>query len=135
VLFSNALARLVFTGLAALALSAGASPSHAEGGVGQGEDVFKQSCRACHTVAQGDRDKAGPNLFGVFGATAGQRAFSFKRHSPTLKQSGVVWNDETLDQFLENPKAFIPGNRMPFLGLAKKRDRENVIAYLKSVTQ
>ena len=116
-------------------MTVGASSGRAGGSIGRGEDTFNRSCRACHTVAQGDRDKAGPNLFGVFGATAGQRAFSFKQHSPALKQSGIVWNDQTLDQFIENPKAFIPGNRMPFLGLAKERDRQNVIAYLKSVTQ
>lgn len=114
---------------------AGSTAGHADGSVGQGEDIFKQACRACHTVAQGDRNKAGPNLHGLFGATAGQREFRFKRHSPALKQSGVVWNDETLDRFLENPKAFIPGNRMPFIGLARERDRRDVIAYLKSVTQ
>ncbi len=114
---------------------ASTSIGHAEGSVGQGENVFKQACRACHTVAEGDRNKAGPNLFGLFGTSAGQRMFSFKRHSPALKQSGVVWTDETLDRFLENPKAFIPGNRMPFIGLARERDRRDVIAYLKSVTQ
>jgi len=119
-----------------LALTAGATSGLAEGSAAQGEDLFNTRCKSCHTVDEGDRDKVGPNLFGLFGARAGQRAFSYEqRHSKALKQSGVVWSEETLDQYLENPKVFIPKNRMPFPGLKKVSDREDIIAYLKSVTQ
>ena len=119
-----------------LALTAGAAPGHAEGDAATGKDTFTSRCWACHTVEEGGPDKVGPNLFGVFGAKAGKRAFSFeRRHSAAMKQSGVVWSEETLDRFLENPGKFIPGTKMPFVGFRKKTDRENVIAYLKSVTQ
>ena len=119
-----------------LALTTGSAPGHAEGDAATGKDTFFSRCWACHSVDQGGPDKVGPNLFGVFGATAGQRAFSFEqRHSAAMKQSGVVWSEETLDRFLENPGKFIPGTKMPFVGFRKKTDRENVIAYLKSITQ
>lgn len=119
-----------------LALTAGAAPGFAEGDPGEGKTIFEVRCMACHTFDEGGPDKVGPNLFDVFGATAGQRAFSFeRRHSAALKESGIVWSENTLDQFLENPKKFIPKNRMPFVGLRKKADREDVIAYLKSVTR
>ncbi len=118
-----------------LALTLVTAPVHAEGSARAGKNVFEKRCQACHTLAHGERNRPGPNLFGLFGTKAGNRAFGFKRHSKQLKESGVVWNEETLDSFLENPRQFIPGNRMPFPGLAKQRDRDDVIAYLKSATR
>ena len=119
-----------------LALTTGAAPGHAEGDAKKGEVTFQQRCHACHTVDEGGADKVGPNLFGVFGATAGKRAFSYeRRHSSEIKASGIVWNEETLDGFLENPRNYLPGTKMPFVGFRKKTDRDNVIAYLKSATQ
>ncbi len=119
-----------------LALTTGAVPGHAEGDAKKGEETFISRCWSCHTVDQGGPDKIGPNLFGVFGATAGKRAFSYElRHSSEIKESGIVWNDETLDGFLENPQKYLPGTKMPFVGFRNKPDRDNVIAYLKSVTQ
>ena len=119
-----------------LALTAGATPGHAEGNVTVGKDSFDANCEGCHSVEKGGPDKIGPNLFGLFGATAGRRALSFEsRHSDEMKSSGVVWSEETLDQFLESPVEFIPFTKMPFTGFPKKTDRDDVIAYLKSVTQ
>lgn len=119
-----------------LTLTVGVTPSYADGDVKQGERKFRLSCQACHTVEQGGRQKVGPNLFGTFGAIAGKRDFKFeRRHSAAIKESGIVWDTQTLDAFLENPQQLIPGTRMTFPGFRKKSDRDNVIAYLKSVTQ
>ncbi len=98
-----------------------------------GAKIFKR-CAACHTYYVGGAKKVGPNLWGVFGSTAGQRNIGYK-FSKAMKDSGIVWNDETMSSYLENPKKFIPKNRMAFPGLKKEDDRKNLIAYLKSVTQ
>lgn len=124
---------LFATAILTVALTGGAVSAHADGDVQAGEKTFKSSCSRCHTIEEGGKDKVGPNLFGVFGATAGTRVASFeKRHSKTMKESGVVWDEETLDEFLANPKEFMPKNRMTFPGVKDEHDREDLIAYLKT---
>ncbi len=98
-----------------------------------GAKIFKR-CAACHTVNDGGANKVGPNLWGVFGSTAGQRAGGYK-YSAAMRDSGIVWNDDTMSSYLENPKGLVPKTRMAFPGIKKEDDREDVIAYLKSVTQ
>jgi cytochrome c len=71
----------------------------------------------------------------VFGGTAGQRVASFeKRYSKGLKESGIVWSEETLEEFLENPKEFVKGTKMN-IKVSKEDDREDLIAYLKTATK
>jgi cytochrome c len=124
---------IIATTVLTVALTGGAVTAHAEGDAAAGEKVFKSQCTRCHTIDSGGKDKVGPNLFGVFGGTAGTRAASFeKRHSKAMKESGVVWNDETLEGFLANPKKFMPKNRMAYGGVKKEDDRANLIAYLKA---
>ena len=123
---------IIATAVLTLAMTGGAVSAHAEGDAAAGAKFFKSRCTACHTADEGGKNKAGPNLFGVFGATAGQRVASFeKRHSKALKESGIVWNEETLDSFLTNPKKFVKGTRMS-LRVSKEADRANVIAFLKA---
>ena len=94
-----------------------------------GQRVFNQ-CRACHTVEQGGRNGVGPNLHGVFGAKAGTKeGFAF---SPPLKNSNIVWDDANMAKYMENPRTFIPGNKMAFVGLPKAQDRINLIAYMRN---
>lgn len=78
-------------------------------------------------------NKVGPNLHGLFGRKAGSIA-SFS-YSQAMRSSGVTWSEETLMKYLGNPKALVPGNKMPFPGLKSEQDREDVISYLKQVTQ
>ena len=120
------------TAIALAAMAFSATGAHAQD-VAAGETVFKK-CQACHTVAEGGANKVGPNLWGVIGSTAGARDTGF-RYSSAIVDSGVVWTDENLDQYLANPREFIKGNRMAFAGVRKDEDRVNVIAYLKSSTQ
>ena len=94
--------------------------------------ILWKRCRSCHTLAEGERHKVGPNLWGVFGQAAGAREdFNYSR---AMKASGIVWDDATMDAYLEKPAAYIPGNRMTYAGLRKPEDRAAVIAYLKSET-
>ncbi|MBO6781667.1 MAG: cytochrome c family protein [Alphaproteobacteria bacterium] len=98
-----------------------------------GEKLFER-CVACHTVEQGGANRVGPNLWGVFGSAAGQRDTGFAA-SDALKKSGVVWTDETMSAYLERPRAFVPGTRMLFAGMKRADQRDDLIAYLKSVTR
>ena len=94
--------------------------------------ILWKRCRACHTLAEGERHKVGPNLWGMFGQAAGAREdFNYSR---AMAGSGIVWSDETLDAYLEKPNDYIPGNRMTYAGLRKAEDRAAVIAYLRAET-
>ena len=108
------------------------TPALASGDVAAGEKVFKK-CKACHVV-DAEKHKTGPHLVNIMGRTAGS-ADGFKKYSDAMKSSGIVWNEETLDAYLENPKAYVKGTRMAFAGLRKEEDRVNVIAYLKSYSK
>jgi cytochrome c2 len=118
--------------LIVLGFGLSATPALASGDVAAGEKVFKK-CKACHVV-DAEKHKTGPHLVNIMGRTAGS-ADGFKKYSDAMKSSGIVWNEETLDAYLENPKAYVKGTRMAFAGLRKEEDRVNVIAYLKSYSK
>jgi cytochrome c2 len=99
--------------------------------VKKGKELFEK-CAACHSLEANKNDDA-PSLAGVFGRKAA--AVEDYRYSAAMKQSNVVWDESTLDSFIEDPQAFIPGNRMPFDGLKDKTDREDLLAYLKQATK
>jgi cytochrome c len=85
-------------------------------------------CAVCHTTAKGAPNKLGPNLFGTYGHKMGQGSFTF---SDAVKKSNLTLDDATLDKWLENPRALVPGNRMSFPGLKDPAKRKEIIDYLK----
>lgn len=101
------------------------------GDLAKGKQAFAL-CQSCHTIAEGGPDRTGPNLHGVFGRTAGTHG-DFK-YSDALKNAGFKWDAEKLDAWLANPKTFLPGNRMTFVGLKDEQKRRDLIAYLKVET-
>jgi cytochrome c len=96
-----------------------------------GAQVFR-ACAACHTLEPGAH-RTGPSLAGVFGRAAGT-AEGFHRYSETLRSADLDWREATLNGFLADPQAFLPGNRMTFPGIADAQARADVIAYLKDTT-
>ena len=95
--------------------------------VDAGKKVFRK-CKACHTLKDGGKSAIGPNLYGVVGRNAAT-VDGFK-YSKAMKESGLVWDEATLTGYLTKPKEFLPGNKMPFPGLKKPEQIENVIAYI-----
>lgn len=112
------------------AIPATADDANTAGDAARGERLFNR-CKVCHALDSKTR-KMGPHLDEIMGRTAGSLE-KFK-YSPALKKSEIVWDDQTLDGFLENPRKYIPGSRMMFAGLHKPKDRTDIIAYLKKVT-
>jgi len=90
-----------------------------------GQELYESRCGGCHSL---DANRVGPAHRGVYGRKAGS-APNFN-YSPAVKKSAVVWEERTLDAWLTNPQALIPGQRMNFR-VAAAEDRADIIAYLR----
>jgi cytochrome c len=111
----------------------GSSSGHADasGGGGapaRGEALFDKRCTGCHSLTQNHQ---GPRLQGAYGRTSGSVADY--AYSSALKKSNVVWDQTTLDKWLTDPDAFIPGNEMDFL-VSKPQERLDLIAFLRQAS-
>lgn len=113
----------------ALSVSLFSGSAFADGDAAKGQKVYKK-CKVCHSVDEGGKHKVGPNLFGVFGrAVAGT---DFKKYKALSAEDGI-WDEETLDKWLENPKKFNGKRSSMTLKLKKEDDREDIIAYLMTL--
>jgi cytochrome c len=108
----------------ALAASLAASAASAASDADRGEQIY-QACTDCHSL---DKSDVGPRHRGVFGRKAG--SLPDYDYSDALKSASIVWDEETLDKWLTDPQAFVPGAKM-FFHLDNPQDRADVIAYLK----
>ncbi len=109
--------------LAAASVYAATAPARVAGDATRGKTLY-QVCMGCHSL---DEDDVGPRHRGVVGRTAG--TVPGYAYSPALKNSHIVWDAETLDRWLTNPQAFVPGAKM-FFAMTAAQDRADVIAYL-----
>jgi cytochrome c len=95
-----------------------------------GKKLFGVQCSACHSPVAGV-NMVGPSLFGVLGRQSGSIA-DF-RYSAANRDAGLTWDEETLDKYLTNPRAMLPGTTMPFAGIRSGAQRADVIAYLATL--
>ncbi|MFO0996102.1 MAG: c-type cytochrome [Alphaproteobacteria bacterium] len=133
--------RLIVTTATCLALLAfaGLGPAYADGDAAAGEKVFTK-CKACHSVVAGKSTPTGPNLLGVVGRKAGSTDFKYSDAMTKAGAKGLVWDDKSIVKYLEDPKKYLAGylgeatvnNKMMFQ-LKDEKERENVVAYLKSL--
>ena len=96
-----------------------------------GKATFNTMCAVCHSVQPTGGPHEGPNLLGVVGRKAASEP-EFTRYSPALKASRLTWNKKTLDKFLVNPMAKVPGTLMP-MQIADNKTRADVVAYLATL--
>jgi cytochrome c len=121
------------TALAVLASLVIASQSlAADGNSARGQNAFG-ACAACHSL-QPDQNMTGPSLAGVWNRKAGSLA-TFGRYSDALKSANIVWNDKTLDEWINDPQHVVPGNQMTFAGIKDVRQRTDLLAFLREATQ
>ncbi len=109
-----------------------AGPSLEEAGcdVERASKVVEQ-CKVCHSVEAGAANLTGPNLYGVVGrAAASKDGFAY---SKVLRESGIVWDLETLDAFLASPLTYLPNNRMAFGGVTNADDRQAIVCLLNTL--
>ena len=103
-----------------------------KGDPARGEKIYSR-CFACHAI---DRDRTGPRHAGLFGRRAGSvPGFPYSKAMKKAGENGLVWNEETLDKFLQNPTKFVPGTRMGYAGIKDDQERADLIAYLKQATK
>jgi cytochrome c len=113
--------------IAVFALAALAQAAEAQD-VAAGEQSFKK-CAPCHSIGEGAKNKVGPQLNGLDGRHSGT-ALDFN-YSNANKDSGIVWNEATFKEYINDPRAKVPGTKMIFPGIKNEKEAGNLWAYLK----
>jgi cytochrome c len=93
-----------------------------------GEQVFHE-CMPCHRIGEGAKNLLGPELNGLDGRHSGSvPSYSY---SEANKKSGIVWNEESFEKYIKNPRAVVPGTKMIFPGIQDAKQIHDLWAYLK----
>jgi cytochrome c len=112
-------------------LAGPASATEELGDAEAGAKLFSK-CKGCHQVGDGAKDRIGPHLNGVFGRkAAAHEGFAYSNSMQRAGSDGLIWTAETLDAYIENPRALISKTRMSFPGMKSPEDRANLMAYLR----
>ena len=101
------------------------------GDADRGKRLYGQ-CLACHSLDEG-RNLVGPSLYNIVGQRAG--AVEGFRYSDANANADIIWTEDALFAFLEDPREYMPGNRMIFQGVPKEQDRADIVAYLKAQSE
>jgi cytochrome c len=97
----------------------------------RGEQLWRK-CASCHTLEANGRNRAGPRLHGVIGRAAG--SVPDYKYSDALKNSGIVWDLNTLDAYIKDAEGFVPGTKM-YGGLSQDADRADLLEFLKNASR
>jgi cytochrome c len=116
--------------LTGVALALSASQAIATGDPAKGEKVAKK-CIACHTMSDGGKNGLGPNLYGVLGRESG--AVDGFIYSSAISGSEIIWDEATFNDFVQKPKSVVPGTKMSFKGIKKATQREDLLAYFRTL--
>jgi cytochrome c len=107
-------------------------PLLANANVENGAAIARRACAACHSFDQGGRHGVGPNLWGIVGADHAHAA-GFNYSPAIAGMRGTPWSYEELNKFIANPRAYAPGTRMAYAGLASAQQRADLIAWLRTL--
>jgi len=122
--------KVIIAGVFALAFIP--ATAQADGDAKKGESVFRK-CKVCHDAVT-EKNKIGPHLVSIIGRKAGvAKGYNYSAAMKKAGEAGLVWTDQNLHKYIENPRKAVKGNKMPFPGLRKKSDRDDLFAYLKSL--
>jgi cytochrome c len=118
---------------AALVLLSGAASAQDDASARGQQLAFNNHCRTCHVTDEGD-NRLGPSLHDIIGREAGSApGFAY---SSAMADADIVWDEETLDSYIENPEAVVPGNNMkPYAGITDPEERAKIIAHLKAESE
>lgn len=97
----------------------------------KGAVIFKK-CTSCHTIEAGGPNRVGPNLHNIVGAQKAK--YPGYTYSQAMEQKGGVWSYDDLNIYLYNPRHFVPGTKMSFVGIKDDKERADLIAYLRQQT-
>lgn len=120
--------KLKYICLVAATVWAGSAAGASAGDAAAGETIFNQKCKVCHQIGEGAKNFVGPELNGLIGRKTG--SVPDYNYSDANKDSGIVWDEAKLKDYLLSPKTVVPGTKMIFSGLPKETDRDNLIAFL-----
>lgn len=121
-----------FTAMALSGAVAAEETAEAIGDIERGGKLFSQ-CSGCHQVGPDAKDRIGPHLNGIFGrAAAAHEGYPYSKGMVRAGNDGLTWTLETLNPYLENPRALVSGTRMSYRGLKDAKDRADVLAYLRT---
>ncbi|MCD1625785.1 c-type cytochrome [Seohaeicola saemankumensis] len=119
-------------GLAALCGGGGIAHADLLGDAKRGETLFRD-CRSCHQVGEGAQNRIGPHLNNIFGRKAGSVGddYRYSKGLARMGADGLIWSFDTLDAYIENPKALVSDTRMAYRGMKDEKDRADLLAYLR----